>query len=435
MNTPEFTRMQWTDLKAQSVWDTRIHRVLDEAHRVEIETVLKDKRRVAMRPLNLEEFNALDLPSHLTLKVVEAQAPPSGFSVSVKPPEAGKPFLLRTVIGTPKWVSCFREAYAEHDDQVIGQLLGYPDCCIKFFVKHWVKQDKKDLTWEQMNIPQGQPRGVVDPLIALNPMFNRVGVRPIQHMACNMHCIESNAIAQDYLSLWKAQEREWLEEILSWPVEWSALHGAAEIRTPVLKIIHDTNHTKTELVVQFQGKGYPKEGATGNRFPYTGLVDLHSNNGFESEDWMRKHHDLILKVVPKASKVKSIVDLGCGNGILVSKIGAYHPAANLYGIDVNLHAIMQGRRTFPYIKFRQTDFLRTHSGADMVVLMPGRLLECRGVTAEKFVESLNFRYLLLYSYSAYAHKLWDLKDQHWPNLTLVSVAVDDIGVAILLEKS
>jgi len=326
------------------------------------------------------------------------------------------------------------EAHADRDDQVIGQLLGYPDCCIKFFQEHWVKQGKKDLTWDQMNIPQGQSRAVIEPFFLLNPMFNRMGVRPIQHMACNMHCVESHVIAQDYLSLWKAQEREWLEEILSWPVEWSALHGAAEIRTPVLKLIHDTEYTPSEIHVQFPGKGYPYEGATGNRFPYDGLVDLHSNNGFESAERMKTYHNIVLKSALRASKVNSVADLGCGNGTLLHKLGNIQKGAYLYGIDTNVHAIMQGRELFPYIKFRQADLLKAYSGADMVVLMPGRLLECSKETAAKFVESLHFRYLLLYGYSAYAHKVWDLKEKYWPELVVRSSVVDDLGVAILLEK-
>jgi hypothetical protein len=61
---------------------------------------------------------------------------------------------------------------------------------------------------------------------------------------------------------------EWLTEILTWPVEWSALHGIAEIKTPVLKVSTNTDATALKYVVQRKGASYPVEGAHGLKFPY-----------------------------------------------------------------------------------------------------------------------------------------------------------------------
>jgi hypothetical protein len=60
----------------------------------------------------------------------------------------------------------------------------------------------------------------------------------------------------------------WCREILSWPAEWSSLHGIAEIRTPILKISTNTDAVDTTCVVRFLGSGYPEEGAFGLAFPY-----------------------------------------------------------------------------------------------------------------------------------------------------------------------
>ena len=51
-------------------------------------------------------------------------------------------------------------------------------------------------------------------------------------------------------------------------VEWSGLHGIAEIKTPVLKISARTDATAQKYTVRWSGTGYPDEGATGLRFPY-----------------------------------------------------------------------------------------------------------------------------------------------------------------------
>jgi hypothetical protein len=64
-------------------------------------------------------------------------------------------------------------------------------------------------------------------------------------------------------------EVQWLLQILRWPVEWSALNGIAEIKTPIAKVSAATETTSTKYVVRRVGDGYPAEGATGITFPYS----------------------------------------------------------------------------------------------------------------------------------------------------------------------
>ena len=65
-------------------------------------------------------------------------------------------------------------------------------------------------------------------------------------------------------------EIEWLGEILGWPLEWSALHGIAEIKTPVLRASARTDATPRKYVVRWEGESYPEGGASGLRFPSLG---------------------------------------------------------------------------------------------------------------------------------------------------------------------
>ena len=59
-----------------------------------------------------------------------------------------------------------------------------------------------------------------------------------------------------------------LHAILDWPMEWSALHGIAEVRTPVFKLAMDTDASAATYVVRHHGRSYPEHGATGLVFPY-----------------------------------------------------------------------------------------------------------------------------------------------------------------------
>jgi hypothetical protein len=70
------------------------------------------------------------------------------------------------------------------------------------------------------------------------------------------------------------EEMEWLRQILSWPVEWSALHGIAEIKTPLLKICTKTDATAGKSTVRWVGESYPEEGAQGLCFPYAARQNL-----------------------------------------------------------------------------------------------------------------------------------------------------------------
>jgi hypothetical protein len=90
-----------------------------------------------------------------------------------------------------------------------------------------------------------------------------------------MDCADSLALANQFIDLGKSLhfsgEIDWLNEMLSWPVEWSALHGIAEIRTPIVKISTSTDATAEKFTIRWIGKGYPPDGARGLAFPFKPL--------------------------------------------------------------------------------------------------------------------------------------------------------------------
>ena len=84
-----------------------------------------------------------------------------------------------------------------------------------------------------------------------NILWRWMGARAVPHLPCRFDCEPTVALAQQCLAVGRAAgfdtEMDWLLEILRWPVEWSALHGIAEIRTPVLKVSTRTDATATEV--------------------------------------------------------------------------------------------------------------------------------------------------------------------------------------------
>ncbi|HKV37784.1 MAG TPA: hypothetical protein VJX67_01120, partial [Blastocatellia bacterium] len=82
----------------------------------------------------------------------------------------------------------------------------------------------------------------------------------------------SVALADQFLTVGRdlgyRAEIDWTLEVLNWPLEWSALHGIAEVKSPIVKISTRTDATLVKYTVQRRSSNYPTEGARGTTFPY-----------------------------------------------------------------------------------------------------------------------------------------------------------------------
>ena len=107
----------------------------------------------------------------------------------------------------------------------------------------------------------------------LNPVWYSVGTRAIAHWPCSLDCRKSEQLGMQFLDLGRSlgftEEVECLMELLDWPVEWSALHGIAEIRTPVVKIAGRNDPTTERYVVRWMERAFPPTERAGLAFPYS----------------------------------------------------------------------------------------------------------------------------------------------------------------------
>jgi SAM-dependent methyltransferase len=190
--------------------------------------------------------------------------------------------------------------------------------------------------------------------------------------------------------------------MLTWPMEWSALHGIAEIRTPLLKIATDAEATPEKHVVRTTGSAYPDEGARGIVYPYTRARQLvppswlHTDNGFRSGAAMRQAHDEIVRLAVRSLREcrGPVLDLGCGNGVLLDRIArrAGVPGA---GIELDDTRIEHGRALYPEIAFQQGDLFEPFDGEYALVLISAaRLIERPGLSLR-----VRARRVMLYHYS------------------------------------
>src|SRR6185436_18721917 len=85
----------------------------------------------------------------------------------------------------------------------------------------------------------------------MNFLLQPLRLSLLGYVPCSPACEASRAIATAKLAIGKengmAPEMEWLEAILGWPMEWSALHGIAEVKTGIFKAAYATGFTPTKV--------------------------------------------------------------------------------------------------------------------------------------------------------------------------------------------
>ncbi len=419
---PDFTRVLWVGEAARGLWEERLRAIGRAWFDIEWRAVVAGVRRCAVTvisPETLVERSATWLDHGLAALPFEIQGASDSYASTPVAPEPGKAFVFRCVVARPDDLRAFRAAWTASDDQAIGGLLGYPPCCTSFFRQVWVKQRLVDTTWPMALATVGAANGervltVTGPAEA-NILWRWMGPRAVPHLPCRFDCPDTVELGRRLIKVGGEagyrDEMAWLQEILSWPVEWSALHGIAEVRTPILKVSTRTDATPAKYVVRREGTGYPAEGAKGLVFPYrtpvrplltatrafrrgfahdSSLLEapppwLATDNGFSTPAAMDAAH---APIVERARSVLGqgtgapVIDLGCGNGALLGKLVAACGVVP-FGIDADGGRIEHARLLLP--KFADHlwvgDLLKSDAPwADgrrfaVALLMPGRLLE------------------------------------------------------------
>jgi len=458
----EFTRYAWTSDRAREVWEPRVHRIIAGLQEVEWRSIILGLRSCALRvvsPDQLASLTAMLASYSLQVETLQEIAVSENYSASLQTPTEGQQFGYWSVLGRQAETQQFKQAYKTNNQVMLGQLLGYPSCCSEFFADVWVHQGFVDTTWAmayrtQTRNPQSST--VIEiPRISKSSMLLRwLGPRYVFHLPCQFDCQATADLADQMAEVWQqsgfTEELDWLREMLCWPVEWSALHGIAEIKTPVVKISTRTDATAEKYIVRYLGNTYPKEGARGLSFPYqqpvkrlisdsqqfhAGLDNLvmpiqephqytewyFRDNGFFSKHSMDAAHTPILALTNQCldGVTGRVIDLGCGNGALMRKLWQTHPLIVPGGVEIDLakveHAhvlLSEFANQFVVADMFASDAVwDTKSPYGLVILMLGRLTEVPTEKAVWLMERLQAcaSQLLVYAYDDYLRSYGSLQ--------------------------
>jgi hypothetical protein len=254
-----FLRVCWASDPARDRWSPRLLRIARAWPAIEIAAIGRGSRRCAALRISAE---------HLAARSPEWAA--RGLAIDVLPHATGKPSLFTVCVGYQADVQAYGRARAARDSNTMGALLGYPLCCRQRFVDVSRRGPLLDYTWTF--VENGPTTLDAASYPAVNPLWRPLGVMLVPHLPCALDCAETERNGLDFLSCARQagfhEEADWLADILSWPAEWSGLHGIAELKTPILRVATRTDATAAKRVIRAESPRYPAEGAKGVRFPY-----------------------------------------------------------------------------------------------------------------------------------------------------------------------
>jgi SAM-dependent methyltransferase len=417
---PDFSRFAWVGDAARLRWEPRLERIRLAWSDMEWLSVVDGVRSCALVGLSPEMLSAA-IPRWTKLGL-------SAVAVPMGQQQAHRGMTFAAVGGLADVIRA-RSAWAAHENGVIGGLFGYPECCRDFFSDVWVGQRCIDTTWAMA----AGTREPTDRVVEIGPgdsdlaniLWRWAGVRAVPHLPCRFDCAASAEFGERMLRVGEragfSEEVGWIRQILSWPAEWSALHGIAEIKTPILKISTRTDATAGKHVVRWTGSAYPDEGAKGIRFPYRtpsrrtlsegrraeappgvpgapARADWHHlDNGFSSAEAMGKWHQPLVALARRRldGAQGAVLDLGCGNGVLLSKICEAREGLSPHGLDRNEAALGHARELLPRFSgnFRAGDMFDCSAWEGgprfvLTILMLGRLLEVERPAADRLMKAV-----------------------------------------------
>lgn len=448
---PDFTRLSWTDDKARGVWEPRVRRIHQAWSDIEWISVATGVRTCALirvppeelvtRSAECAEFGLSVLPL-----VIQANNK-SPYGATVSNPKPGEAVALRVAVGALSDLTRFRSVWQAGNDDEMGSFLGYPACCREAFRQRWVERNSVDTTWamaaDTAHTAESDRCIDLNGLTLTNVLWRWMGVRAVPHLPCRFDCNDTILFGERLrnvgIRLGYEAEMGWVEQILSWPLEWSALHGIAEVKTPVLKVTTRTDATASKYVVRWNGSSFPREGARGLRFPYIvperplltespsflrGLDHLiqprpfqpdwyHCDNGFSSRHVMDAQQKPIVELARKhLTGVRgNIIDLGCGNGALLKKICDGAEGLIPFGVDMSASVLENAHKLMP--EFARNFFHRDLFDPDLwpgtqryalAILMVGRLHEVPEEKSAKLLAAISAfcERLLVYVYPGWS---------------------------------
>jgi hypothetical protein len=387
---PETFRTQWASKAIKENYAPRISKLSNDFCQAEILTVFNRERGGCITLVNKEDllydskFSETLRDNRCSIHPLNYVGVTKKYSNELKPLHPGEDYQVRVFIsninGNPN--------LAMQDG--LGKLLGYPDCCIKFFERYWSKMQYRDMIPCMEGIQYieiGKNQYITDYYEFCNILIKGMGVRAVPHLPCSLKCHYTNAFAHTFVKYLPDDSYRLLLELLRLETSYSSYHGYAEVKNKLFKNVFNSIPFGEKL-----------------EFTLKQLMSLKTNNGFTDRDSESRAHGEIINFLSTSINGNSrILDLGCGDGSLLQKIGDLYPGVMLEGVEINKTVYDDYLKKHDIIAFNQDLNEFVFNGAySLVMIANQRIQEMDEDENFKFFNNIrsSTKYLLIYDYNS-----------------------------------
>lgn len=227
MKINDFSRVIWK--KGKENLSSNLYKSVELLSKCEYKTVTNGLRTASTLsvtfdnlPLMLEEINN----DGLIFTPCKKTKFHDGFVNIGKEANDGEPYMwFGCVTKTVEDSELFKNAYTKSDHSSLGDILGYPLCCVEYFNSNF-DNNYDPIFLETNEIINGNP--------VINILLKPFGPRIISHLPCSPHCERSIEIGNERVDLMRSIDRkttDWLVDYLSSKMTWDSYHGIIEVDT------------------------------------------------------------------------------------------------------------------------------------------------------------------------------------------------------------
>jgi Protein of unknown function (DUF483) len=230
-------------------WLPQIKAIASAWYEIEVSSVADGLRDGALLRIPQEDFQrrqATFTQAGLFVRILHSVGETCGFSHREGPVQSGqKHTFLTAITRSADHAQAMFHALRDSDHVSIGQLLGYPSCCVQSFAAAWLT-GISDPVWQMAEHSVERNRGrrinqnqiIVDSFSAINPVLRYIGVRLLAHIPCSFTCEESLRLSERWIDLVKHHYSEEMAQgvlaLLASPVEWKLLGSVTYVRNEIV---------------------------------------------------------------------------------------------------------------------------------------------------------------------------------------------------------
>jgi len=273
-------RTVWLSEEARRVWAPIFPKLGAMVSDLEVLSVARWQRPCAWQTIGEDQFPRLAAAwaeMGLVSLPIKRVRNFTGFAHRHEEPRPGERASLCVIVSrTLKDTLRFKSSFEKGDNDVQGELLGFPKCCRTFFCETWAK-GYFDPVWQAaLNSKHtiiGERHIRVESHPFANPVLRYAGLRVGFHIPHALDCQETIAVATERMKLAKATDpnlTKLLGGLLSMPMSWDVYHGVAVVRTPIFYLIVPSVPAVERYVVEVvsEPEFRPREGVRGIEFPF-----------------------------------------------------------------------------------------------------------------------------------------------------------------------